>query len=461
MTKLERYIHELSGFLSIVPRRARDDGAVTYSPYIGYELSLARRSRVPRLLFVDDEILNRYRSRFPGDAVPFVRSSPASDRFRHIEAVREFKKTLEIRGSSERPRYRDRSVVLVSASTPAVKNIADVLMDALHSRSYSPRQIAPEQLPRALDDVELLESILSAEFCVFLLDQQVTYANVLFAMAYAHSVPSMRLQYDPAAVKAEAVTETGAIRWSSSHDVLLAFQDQVDSYRMGFVEAIAIQDIRKIGITNRTPRPEQIWDPSDGAGLIKHIDPNNAHVREVVAAARKLKGGSLVGVNPFEICQLVYGFIRTLHFAYEYEPPTLVEGRQAIRSADDIWNDNAGTCLDLACLFASLLKAAGLTPVLVILMRPDLSHALVGYRAPGSAHLPSAPDLGDIRGSLTLGEIILFESTGAAEHETAVGGESAEERRKGNRTLEFETAKTAADRLIGSQVELKYVLIIL
>jgi hypothetical protein len=460
VAKLERYIHELSGFLSIVPRRSSDGGVVTYSPYIGYELSLARRSRVPRLLFVDDEILNRYRSRFPIDAIPFVRSSPASDRFRHIEAVKDFKKTLESRRSSERRLYRDRSVILVSAGSPAVLNIADVLMDALHSRSYSPQQIAAEHLPHALDDVELLESILNAEFCVFLLDQQVTYASVLFAMAYAHSVPSMRLQYDPAAVKVEAAAETGGIRWSSSRDVLLAFQDQVDSYRMGFVEAVAIQDIRKISITHRTPRPEQIWDPNDGAGLIKHVDPNNAHVREVVAAARKLKGGSLVNVSPSEICQLIYGFIRTLHFAYEHEPPTLVMGRQAIRTADDIWNDNAGTCLDFACLFASLLKSAGLSPVIVILIRPDLSHALVGYIVPGSAHLPSSPDLGGVRGSMALGEIVLFESTGAAEHESAVGGELVEERRRGNRTLEFEIAKTAANRLIISQVELKYVLII-
>jgi hypothetical protein len=100
VAKLERYLHDLSGFLSIVPRRATEDGSITYSPYIGYELSLARRSRLPRLIFVDDELLNRYRDRFPTDAIPFVRSSPASDRFRHIDAIREFRKALADRGTS-------------------------------------------------------------------------------------------------------------------------------------------------------------------------------------------------------------------------------------------------------------------------------------------------------------------------------------------------------------------------
>jgi hypothetical protein len=88
VAKLERYANELSGFLSIVPRRATDDGTIGFSPYIGYELSLARRSQLPRLMFVDDEVLNRNRDRFPDDAIPFVRSAPAADRFRHADAVK-------------------------------------------------------------------------------------------------------------------------------------------------------------------------------------------------------------------------------------------------------------------------------------------------------------------------------------------------------------------------------------
>ena len=304
----------------------------------------------------------------------------------------------------------------------------------------------------------LLEFILNSEMCVFLLDQQVSYADVLLAMAYAHCVPSIRLQYDPAAVKIEAAAETGQIRWSSADDVLTAFRDQVDSYRMGFVQAVSTQDVRNIAITQRTPRPEQLWNPTDGPALIEHIDPTNARTRDIVNAVRKLTGGSFVNADPLEICALLYRFIRTQHFAYEHEPPTLAAGRQAIRTADDIWNDNAATCLDLACLFASLLKAAGLNPIIVILSRPNFSHALVGYKAPAAAHWQGRPDIGDIRGSVVLGNVILFEPTGVVEHETAVGGELPQERRDGNRTLEFEIAKIAAERLMNSQIELRYVL---
>jgi hypothetical protein len=458
VAKLERYLHDLSGFLSIVPRRAAEDGSISYSPYIGFELSLARRSGLPRLIFVDDELLTSYRARFPPDVIPFVRSSPASDRFRHVDAIREFSKALESTGRNHKRRYRDRSVTVIAAGGPALSQATDALMDVLRSKAYEPRQITSKQLPDALDDVRLLEFILNSEMCVFLLDQQVTYADVLLAIAYAHCVPSIRLQYDPAAAKVEAAAESGRIRWSSSDDVLLAFRDQVDSYRMGFVQAISTQDVRNIAITHRTPRPEQLWDLNDGAALIEHIDPSSAHAREIVNAVRKLTGGSFVNADPLEVCTLLYRFIRTQHFAYEHEPPTLVAGRQAIRTADDIWNDNAATCLDLACLFASLLKAAGLNPIIVILVRPNFSHALVGYKAPAAPRWQRRPDLGDIRGSVVTMDVILFEPTGVVEHETAIGGELAQERRDGNRTLEFEIAKIAAERLINTQIELRYVL---
>jgi hypothetical protein len=138
VAKLERYLHDLSGFLSIVPRRAAEDGSINYSPYIGYELSLARRSGLPRLTFVDDEVLNRYRARFLPDVIPFVRSSPAADRFRHVDAIREFRKALEGRGTNQKRKYRDRSVTVVTAGGPALSQATDVLMDVLRSKAYDP-----------------------------------------------------------------------------------------------------------------------------------------------------------------------------------------------------------------------------------------------------------------------------------------------------------------------------------
>ncbi len=331
-------------------------------------------------------------------------------------------------------------------------------MEVLRGKAYEPQQITPKQLPDALDDVALLESILTSEMCVFLLDQQVSYADVLLAMAYAHCVPSIRLQYDEAAAKVEAAAESGRIRWADANDVLAAFRDQVDNYRMGFVQAVSTRDVRRIGTTKRVPRPEQLWDPDDGSALIQHVDPANARVRDVVNAVRKLMGGSFVNADPLEICTLMYRTIRTQHFAYEYDPPTLVADRQAVRTADDIWNDNAATCLDLACLFASLLKGAGLNAVVVILAGPNFSHALAGYKSPAAPRWPDHPGLGNLRASLIKGELILFESTGVAEHDTVVAAELAQERREGNRSLEFAAAKAAAERLVRSDVEVTHVL---
>ena len=209
---------------SIVPQRTADDGSIAYSPYIGYELSLARRSGLPRLMFVDDEVLNRHRARFPPDVIPFVRSAPDSDRFRHVDAIKEFRKALEDRATNRKRKYRDRSVTVVTAGGPSLLHGADALMGVLRDKAYDPRPITPSQLPDALDDVGLLEVIMNSEMCVFLLDQQVTHADVLLGMAYAHYVPSIRLQYDPAAAKVEVAAESGRIRWSSKMTFLWHFK---------------------------------------------------------------------------------------------------------------------------------------------------------------------------------------------------------------------------------------------
>jgi hypothetical protein len=457
VAKLERYANELSGFLSIVPRRATNDGTTSFSPYIGYELSLARRSQLPRLIFVDDEVLNRNRDRFPDDAIPFVRSAPEADRFRHAGAVKDFTEELKRRSSTQARKYRYRSVTMVATETTGIPAVSDILMDVLRDKTYTPQQIKLVRASDAFDDIRILETILNSELCVFLLEQNVSYADVLLAMAYAHCTPCIRLLYDPVAEKDDASPVSGRIRWSRREDVIIAFQNQVDSFRAGFVRAISTQDVRDIAITQRVPRPEQLWDPNDGPALIKHVDISNTYVRNSVSDVRRITPDqSLAGVEPLEICALLYGYIRTKHFAYEHEPPTMSAGRQAIRVADDIWNDNAGTCLDLACLFASLLKAAGLSPVILILAGRNSSHALAGYKAQSAAHWPGRPEIGDLRASIALGELFLFEPTGVAESEAAVGGELAEERRAGNRTLDFDVARSAAQRLMNSVIELRH-----
>ena len=56
--------------------------------------------------------------------------------------------------------------------------------------------------------------------------------------------------------------------------------------------------------------------------------------------------------------------------------------------------------------------------------------------------------LGELRGSVTRGEIVLFETTGAVEAHKEVGAETEAERKEGDSLLDFRTAKNAVKRLL-------------
>ena len=450
VAKLERYIHNLSAFLSIVPRRSSDDpSAITYSPYIGYELKLARRSGLPRLIFVDDELLTRYGDQFPDDVVPFVRMAPDADRFQHVEAIRRFKKVLGDKGPVPKRHYRHRAVTIVAQQRPDFDVAADQIAEILRSKAYLPKKIDARQVTAALDDVELLEAIRTSEFCVFLLSPEMNDAYIALAVAHAYCVPSIRLQHDPAVLDAEA-TVAGRIRWATNEHLLSAFESQLGNYRIGFVQAVDTRSVRRISVTQRTPRAEQLWSIGDAAGLIKHLYPSDPHVHEIVNHVRGLKDGNLVNANDMEVCELLYRTTRSHYFSYEHEPPTLVKGKQAIRTPAEIWNDNAATCLDLACLFASLLKCAGRVPIILIFGVGSSLHSLVGFKRASGAQWRSAPSLGAVRAALNLDEIVLFEATGAVVFDGTVAAETLDERRAGNRSLEFTVARRVAERLVRS-----------
>jgi hypothetical protein len=450
VAKLERYIHNLSAFLSIVPRRSsKDPNAITYSPYIGYELRLARRSGLPRLIFVDDELLKVYRDQFPKDVVPFVRIAPDADRFQHVQAIRKFKKALADQGPIPKRDYRHREVTIVAQRRSDFDIAAKEIAEILESKAYLPKIIDAKQIAVALDDVELLEAIRTSEFCVFLLSAEMTDAYVALAVAHAYCVPSIRLQHDATALEVDA-TVAGRIRWATKEHLLSAFESQLGSLRTSFVQAVDTSSVRKISVTQRTPRTEQLWDVGDAAGLVKHVYPSDQYVREIVNRVRGLKDGNLVNTSDLEVCELIYRTTRSHYFSYEHEPPTLVKGKQAIRTPAEIWNDNAATCLDLACLFASLLKCAGRVPIILIFGVGSSLHSVVGFKRASGAQWRASPSLGAIRGALKLEEIVLFEATGAVVFDGTVAVETLEERRGGNGSLEFTIARQVAERLVSS-----------
>jgi len=245
------------------------------------------------------------------------------------------------------------------------------------------------------------------------------------------------------------------------------FKRQLDSFRQDFVEAIemaqassAVEAMRSIGTTQWTPGPEHSWDPRDGPGLIRHINPSHPFIRDEVDRVRRMIGKGFVSAGRAEaldICVYLYNELKRHHIVYELEPQTLASGTQAIRTVTEILGGKAATCIDLACLFAALLKAAAQRPVLAVFEVKEYVHALAGYRAPNSILWDQQPSLGDLRAAVAPEDLILFEATGAAESDQVVAFETVQERCNGEKMLDFLTAKDAATRLIKSDVRLRYV----
>jgi very-short-patch-repair endonuclease len=109
----------------------------------------------------------------------------------------------------------------------------------------------------------------------------------------------------------------------------------------------------------------------------------------------------------------IYSTIAAENLQYVEPPASFGTDGQKIRTPDRILEARVATCLDLAMLFASCLEQAGLRPVVLL----KEGHAWVGVWL----HLACFPDalLDDvqaIRKRVDSGELLVFETTGAAQH---------------------------------------------
>src|SRR5215207_4427416 len=140
VAKLERYVRETAGFVSVIPARPTDDDPGGYSPYIGQELLLARRARVPRLLFVDDRVLARHRVDFPEDAVPFDAESVEGGQAVHARAIRAFGARLETyyRAPAEPPPHE---AVVIAGDTNALRHAAEDVVELLRRAGFGATQL--------------------------------------------------------------------------------------------------------------------------------------------------------------------------------------------------------------------------------------------------------------------------------------------------------------------------------
>jgi hypothetical protein len=391
VAQLERYLADSNGFISVISRRATDKDPGGYSAYIGRELNLARRARMPRLLFVDEQVLRLHRIDFPEDAVGFNPAEPSADAARHDGIIRRFRVGIETAARASRD-FRPGAAVII-ASGAALHDVARDAADILRRQEFDATPQVGRFEDRGLDDIRLLEALWRAELCVFLLSERMSEAHVALAMAHAHAIPSIRLLHDRHAQLCEAGI-TGVIRWHDRDQMLVELERQVTSYRSGLVrpvelaQASSASDAAKSMANMRWhPRSDNNWPMHDGEALLAHVRPDQGFVRDEANRVARGFGRSLSQARSREdtgaICRLVYEGIRRYRFCYEFEPYSPEPGLQVVRTPAQMEMHRTASCLDLACLFAGILEAAGQAPVVIVLDGPSYAHAMVGVRMPG------------------------------------------------------------------------------
>ena len=458
VAKLERYLFEMDGFVSIIPRRIAADESITYSPYIARELLLARRSRGPRILFVDGEILTQFQSQFPPWAMPFFHDDPGTERTRHIAAIDDFRRKLgRERGAARRP-YTARLATVVAGNQPTLRDAASHVAAILRAEDYAPSVKSAASMDDAFDNIDVFESMLDSELCVFVLGKELAYSDLYLAMAHAHCIPSVRLRHDPGATSADPEL-SGVVRWTSSADLKPQFLKVFQNYLSAFERPSSEGDLKRL---STPPSGGAEWDPNDGPGLLAHIRPEVSYISDrvdgVMSVMRGIGEAAESRIRSDQLCRDLYDRIKRDRFYYTFEPAISQPRVQRIRAPNEIGTVKCGTCLDFACLFASLLEAAHEKPVILVIRSSRGAHAMTGYLAPDAVTRDASTDIGDIRGALRRGELVLFETTGAVEvRGQTVGAETEAERREGGDMLDYQTAKNAATRLMfQSDIELQH-----
>lgn len=143
--------------------------------------------------------------------------------------------------------------------------------------------------------------------------------------------------------------------------------------------------------------------------LAAFVQPNHPMVRDITAeAAKRLQAATgsaslegyqsgperarAIGAAVFEALQA-----RSLRYV---NPPASFEASQKVRPLDEVLEAGAGTCIDLACAYASCLQAAGLHPLIWIVN----GHAFGGFH--------TAPEYLDVNAIVDANAMITMRDAG-------------------------------------------------
>lgn len=157
--------------------------------------------------------------------------------------------------------------------------------------------------------------------------------------------------------------------------------------------------------------------------LSAYVQPNHPILRNVLddAISYLRKSEEMAALSGYQIPKLVRPLVRSIYQAlvnrqitYSNPPASWdLPGGQRIRNAQTVLEEKVGTCLDTAVLFASLLEASGLHPVIGVIP----GHAFVGYWTAeyymelGDPPLWTELPIAEIVNLVDAGYIELFETT--------------------------------------------------
>ncbi len=131
-------------------------------------------------------------------------------------------------------------------------------------------------------------------------------------------------------------------------------------------------------------RNQWAFDPAFGTLLAAFVQPNHPTVNEILASAGKilknrtgsssLEGYQSGAERATQIGQAIFEALQAEGIRY-INPPASFESAQKIRPIDQVLAEKQGTCVDLACAYASCLEQAGLHPLIWIVP----GHAFAGF----------------------------------------------------------------------------------
>lgn len=128
-----------------------------------------------------------------------------------------------------------------------------------------------------------------------------------------------------------------------------------------------------------------LWNDATNEILAAYVQPNHPVLRDVLDQAVNIlkREGEFVALSGYQVPRHVRPMVQAIYQAMVNReltysnPPAFWDspGGQKIRNAQTVLDEKVGTCLDTAVLFASLLEATGLNPVIALIP----GHAFVGF----------------------------------------------------------------------------------